>query len=346
MSMKRRIFMVCDRSAGHIFPALAVAKAIMRKDPGAAIYFFATSDFLKEYISREGFVAHGKSFVSRNLPVEIVYRFFEAVYLLVKFRPYKLIGFGGRDSFFLMLISSILLRDTSIYEPNAKCGKANKLLSFFVGKVLYGFNREKASDKCVSIGIPLRPSISKIPRQEALRMIGLEDKPTISCFGGSQGSVFLNDIFVKLVSELKGDFQVIHLTGKREYFKISQFYNTMNKKSFVKDFYYQMEILYSASDMVICRCGASTLGEIAYYNLPAIIVPHPNAGGHQKENALYFSRKGAACMFSQDSLDFGEFKRVAEDLLYEEGLRKKIKNNLKDIKIGIAFEDFCKNNCF
>lgn len=341
-----RILLVCDRSAGHVFPALAVAKKIIQHSPRDKVYFFATSNFLKEYLVKEGFVVYGKSFLSRNLAVEMLYRIFEAVYLIVVIRPNKLIGFGGRDSFFLMLFGSLFFLKTSIYEPNVKCGKANRLLSLFAGKILCGVAYAKKSDKYVTIGIPLRPNIKKIDKSEALRTIGLANSPTIFCFGGSQGSVFLNTVFSRLVNELTGNFQAIHLTGTREYFKLLQFYNTIKRKSFVRDFYYQMEILYSAADIVISRAGASTLGEISYYGLPAILIPHPDAGGHQKENALYFSYRKAAYMFLHEGFNFEEFKRTAQNLLNDFDLRQKIKNNLSDIKTGISFEDFCKNNYF
>lgn len=341
-----RILFVCDRSAGHIFPALAIAKAQIEQGRNDKVYFFATSLFLKERLTEEGFKAFGKCFSARNIIVETFYRFFEALYLIFRIRPHKLIGFGGRDSFFLILLGSLFFLDTSIYEPNVTFGRANIVLSFFVRKVLCGFNRTNCGKKYITIGIPLRPNIKKIPKNEALKALGLSNAPVIFCFGGSQGSVFLNEIFTKLIDSMRGNYQVIHLAGQREYFKISQFYNKMNISKFVKDFYYQMELLYSAADIVICRAGASTLAELSYYKLPAILIPHPAAGGHQKANAMYFKERQAAYVFLQENFDFGQFRDTVENLLQDKDLRGNIKDNLSNIKIGIAFEDFCRNNCF
>ena len=114
----------------------------------------------------------------------------------------------------------------------------------------------------------------------------------------------------------------------------------------MKDFYYAMETLYSASDVVVSRSGASTLAEIAYYKIPSILIPHPAAGGHQKDNALYFVNKEAAYVYYQENFDFDNFKDTVENLLKSSDLRQKIRTNLGNIKIGISFEDFCKNNYF
>jgi len=341
-----RILFVCDRSAGHIFPALAMARAANEQNKSDKVYFFATSSSLKEHLTKEGFKVFGKCFSARNIVIEVFYRFFEALYLIFRIKPHKLIGFGGRDSFFLILLGSLFFLDTSIYEPNVNCGRANIVLSFFVRKVLRGFDRPRSGKKYITIGIPLRPNIKKINKNDALKFLGFNDKPVLFCFGGSQGSVFLNNTFTKLVESLNGDYQIIHLAGQREYFKISQFYNRINMNKFIKDFYYQMELLYSAADIVICRAGASTLGELAYYKLPALLIPHPAASGHQKANAIYFKERNAAYVFLQENFDFGQFRKVAENLLQDKDLRSRIKNNLNDIKIGIGFEDFCRNNCF
>ena len=101
-----RVLLACERSAGHIFPALMFAKKLSKDS--SAIYFFITSTYLKKYIEDKGFKVVGKSFAWRNLIIEGLWRPLEALYLIVKLRPSKVIGFGGRDSFFLLLFSSLL----------------------------------------------------------------------------------------------------------------------------------------------------------------------------------------------------------------------------------------------
>lgn len=337
---KTRVLLVCERSGGHIFPAFALGKKIKETRACCQVYFFATSSFLKGYLEKEGFVVVGRSFPFRNLFFESFFRLGEAVYLLLKLRPKKVIGFGGRDSFFLVFFSFLLFRDTVIYEPNIKLGKTNRILSFFARKILRGFKKGVRGRRVKVMGIPLRENIKKIDKFKAKKILNFNDTPVILCMGGSQGSTFLNRTFLKLVKSLEGDFQIIHLTGGKEYFPILELYNKIERKKFVKDFYYSMEILYSAADLIISRAGASTLGEISYFGVPSILIPHPQAGGHQKENAFYFKEKRAAFVFCEDSFSFEKFKDTAENLLFKSELREKMKENTSNIRLGVSFEEF------
>jgi len=337
-----KILFVCERSAGHIFPALGLGAKMSEE---ATVYFFATSAFLKGYIEKEGFVCLGKSLAFRNLLIEGFWRLFEALYLILSLRPKKVIGFGGRDSFFLVLFSSILGIESAIYEPNVKMGRANRLLAPFVGKILRGFQGED-SKKSRTIGIPLRKNIKKINKLQARKILNFNDEPVIFCLGGSQGSSFLNNVFIKFIQNFEGRAQVIHLTGKRDYLEILPLYNTLKVKSFVKDFYYEVEALYSAADVVVSRAGATTLGEISFYRLPAILFPFLEAGGHQEENAFYLEEKGAAVVYLQDKFSFEDFNSSLGKLIQDESLRQDMKNNLNKIKLGISYEDFKNISCF
>jgi UDP-N-acetylglucosamine--N-acetylmuramyl-(pentapeptide) pyrophosphoryl-undecaprenol N-acetylglucosamine transferase len=258
----------------------------------------------------------------------------------LKLKPKKVIGFGGRDSFFLLLFSSFLFLDTSIYEPNLKAGKANKILKFFAREVLRGFE-SKQSRKSKTIGIVLRDNIKRIDKEDARRLLNFNNNPVIFCFGGSQGSSFINDIFMRFVRSSQEEFGIIHLTGQEEYFKFKQLYNTIDRNRFVKDFYYDMEVLYSAADIVVSRSGASTLGEISFYGLPAVLIPHPQGGAHQKENAFYFKERGAAFVYLQNNFSFEEFSGKLQELIHNEDLRRTMGNAAGAINLGATFESFC-----
>lgn len=332
--MNKKVLLVCERSGGHIFPALSIGKKLKRE--GKEVHFFVTSDFLKNYVEREGFPTIGRGFPSRNLFVESLWRFFEALGIILTLRPKKVIGFGGRDSFFLVLISSFLFRDTVIYEPNVKPGKANKVLVFFTRKILFGFET----------GIPMRDNIKKIDKTRARKILGFDERPVVFCFGGSQGSAFINRAFMRFVHSVKEDYQIIHLTGKEDYPNILESYRGVENNKFIKDFHYEMELLYSAADVIISRAGASALGEISYYGLPSVLIPHPAAGGHQRENAFYFKNRGAAFVHLQSDFSFENFKSLLERLICDNDLRESVKEKARGIKLGVSFEDFCGSSYF
>lgn len=334
-----KVLFVCERSGGHTFPAQAIAEKMREKYPGIDIYFFASASFLQDYLRHEGFVVLGRVFKSRFLLAEAAWRLVESIYILTTLNPDKVYGFGGRDSFFLLLFAAFIGKDTAVYEPNVGFGRANKVLSFFVRRVLRGFE-SAAGAKEISIGIPLRRNLQIMPRPRALEVFGFDDKPVILCLGGSQGSNFLNRVMLEFVCASDKDFQLIHLTGKRDYLEIKGLYNKITKKAFLKDFYPGMAAAYSAADIVISRAGAVTLGEIAYFAIPAVLIPHPCAGGHQCQNAYYFKRRRAAYLLEQDKFEFSRFKAVLDGLLSNPGLREELRGRLKTIRLGVNFDKF------
>lgn len=341
-----RILFACERSAGHIFPALSVAKKMKRTQPvseskrNEKIYFFVSSKDLKKYVEAEGFVTFGRYFPFRCLAIEAVFRFIEAIYIILKLRPQRVIGFGGRDSFFLILLSSLFSIDTVLYEPNLNFGRTNKLLSKFIKKVLRGFPDQRPSGKEVVVGVPLRDNLKKFNRQKARAILQFDDKIVILCCGGSQGSRFINQNFVRFIKEFKGPCQVIHLTGKDKFLEIRENYNKIEHKSFVEDFYYNSEVLYNAADLVVSRSGALTLAEISYYGLPALLIPHTGGFGHQRENALYFQQRDAALLCFEDDFSFSDFSKSLSRLIEDSSLRQRLADNAAKIKLGVDFESF------
>ena len=339
-----RILFVCERSGGHLFPAFSLAEQI-RKEKEDKVYFFVTSYFLREFLKKSDFEVFGKSFPFRNIILEGIWRFFESIFLIFRLRPKKVIGFGGRDSFFLLFFARLLFIETAIYEPNASLGKANKVLSRIVNKVYYGFRPGIADSKKEKIvGIPLRSALKKIDKSEAKRNLGLdEDKLVITAIGGSQGSNFINSVFLKLIGDLKDNVGIIHLTGKKEYEEILRFYSKISIKAFVKDFFDEMNIVYCATDILISRAGALTLAEASCFGIPAVLFPHPQASSHQRLNASYAQERGAAIVFEQERFSFSSFEKAISKLISDKNLRQKMSDSNKNIKISISSHEFYKN---
>lgn len=339
-----RVLLVVERSGGHIFPALTFAKKISETGQNE-IYFFSGSSFLREHIKKEGYQVVGRVFLRRNILIDIFWRLPEAVYLLWKIRPQRVIGFGGRESFFPVLLAAIFNCPSEIYEANSKFGKANRILSLFASRVMWGFNRDKTGKKEVAVRIPLRENLKKINQPRAREILGLADMPTLLCFGGSQGSRFINRTLLKFLRKVNCNLQVIHLTGRDDFFEISQLYNKIRTAGFVRDFYSQMEVAYSAADFAICRSGASALAEISFYGLASVLIPHPQAGGHQKDNALYFQSRGAAFVCRQNNFSFDDFSRYLMMLINDRGLRQAMGRAASKVNLGVEFESFAIPDC-
>ncbi|MCF7877852.1 MAG: UDP-N-acetylglucosamine--N-acetylmuramyl-(pentapeptide) pyrophosphoryl-undecaprenol N-acetylglucosamine transferase [Candidatus Omnitrophica bacterium] len=341
-----KILLVSEKSAGHVYPALAIAEKIRdkrsRKD---SVIFFNNSRFFKAYIQSKGYSAFGSTYKFRNFLNESIWRCFEAVYLIIKIRPGRVIGFGGRSSFFLVLFSFIFGRKTSIYEPNLKMGRANRLLSCFVKDILRGIcSLDKAKNYKV-IGIPLGKNIVKKSKEKLKKSLNFDQRPVVLCFGGSQGSAFINSNFFNFVKRNKDNlYQIVHITGKNNYSHLANSYKLVDNNKIIKDFCPDMSTFYNIADGIVSRAGALTLAEISFYNIPAILIPHPGAFGHQRINARYLGNNKAAFVFNQDDFNFEKFEICLNKIIWDNSTREEIKNNLKKIKIGVSYEDFSFNS--
>jgi UDP-N-acetylglucosamine--N-acetylmuramyl-(pentapeptide) pyrophosphoryl-undecaprenol N-acetylglucosamine transferase len=313
-----KILLACDRSKGHSYPALVLARHIKKYYPQHSVVFYGLKKKDRRPLRAEGFRCFGLDIGRRHIIIEGIWFFFEALALIAVIRPGRVIGFGGRNSFFALLFSSLFVK-VFLFEPNATFGRANRLLAFVSRKVFLGL-KEPSSAKEVGAGIPLRKEITQVTlsREEALERLKLDsDKRTILVFGGSSGSTFINETFFAAASLLKEKevFQVIHITGPRDLKRMRTSYEQAGIKACVVDFFPQMGILYRACDCLVSRSGASTVAEVAFSLKPALLIPYPYACGHQVKNAQFLSRRKAACMAEQFSLNKERLRDIVKGLL-------------------------------
>jgi UDP-N-acetylglucosamine--N-acetylmuramyl-(pentapeptide) pyrophosphoryl-undecaprenol N-acetylglucosamine transferase len=341
-----KILLVSEKSAGHVYPALAIAEKMSEKGLRKNnIVFFNNSSFFKADIQNRGYSVLGSARQFRNFLIESAWRCLEALYILIRVRPGRVIGFGGRSSFFLVLFSAISGLRTSLYEPNLKMGRANKILSYFIKDILRGICPLPKAKNHKVIGIPLGKNIVKKSKEKLKKEFNFDQRPVILCFGGSQGSTFINGNFLNFVKKDKDNsYQIIHITGKNNYSNLANFYKSVSNNKIVKKFCLDMSNFYNIADVIVSRSGASTLAEISFYNIPAILIPHPGAFGHQKINASYLENKKAAFVFNQDNFNFEKFQACLSKIIWDNSIKQEIKNNLKKIRIGVSYEDFSFNS--
>ncbi|MDD5069799.1 MAG: UDP-N-acetylglucosamine--N-acetylmuramyl-(pentapeptide) pyrophosphoryl-undecaprenol N-acetylglucosamine transferase [Candidatus Omnitrophica bacterium] len=335
-----KIILACERSGGHLFPALTLAERIRAAND--KVFLFVTAGFLKKIVKERGVSAIGIALPFRNIFFEGMFRFLEAFVLLLKIRPNKVIGFGGRDSFLLLVLARLFFISTAIYEPNISPGKANILLSKIVQKTYCGFEETlPLLSRTELAGIPVRCGFKRYDHKSACLKLGLnENKKVILVLGGSQGARFINDLFIEILPQLKDRYQIVHLTGLKDYPRLKEIYSTIKTEFFVKGFVLDLDILYSAADIAVCRAGAITLAELIYFNLPALLIPHPSAGSHQSRNAGYLVSNQAGIMMEQKDIDRLDFSSFIIKLADDEGKLSVIKNNLAKLKLIVSCDEF------
>lgn len=360
-----KVLVVCAGSGGHLFPAIAFLEALKAQNSktGALLVlprrfqadYIEPHDFPVEYISICPFTA---GFKAGNLLS--FYRFlkgsWESLFIFIKFNPDIVAGFGGIESVPLVLLAWLCRRKTLIHEQNVLPGKANKLLSKFVDRVAVSFPRTKEyfghSYRAVLTGNPLRAKLRRMEKGQALGLFGFsEDKFTLLVMGGSLGSRRINTAFLNTVSAIaeKTRLQVIHITGNTDYESVRARYAGMDIKVRLFNFLDSIEYAYNASDLVICRAGATTIAELVSFKLPAIIIPYPFAHKHQQSNADVLKGSGSAIIIPEENLDSGILKQEIEKLLGDKDALAKMRagySGLSSLDPGISLVSLVNQLCY
>ena len=313
-------------SGGHLFPALKVAEELKRQSHevvfigsfrDGALETIQNSGFSFENLSIQGFTAENvaKIFSSARLMCR---GYGQSRQLLKKFKPQVVVGFGGYGSFPVVLAAIFLRIPTLIHEQNVIAGRANKILAKGVNRIAVSFPQAEGyfrKEKVILTGCPCHVSGRKFERETLLKEFNFEhDRMTLLVLGGSQGSHRINEIVFEAIKILKAKqpFQVIHLTGAKDYSQLKIRYQELGIPFALFAFLDKMEEAYSLADLVISRAGAVTVTEIAMARLPAILIPYPFAGGHQMYNAKVLNDVGTARIVNDKELSAS---RLVEDVL-------------------------------
>ena len=335
-------------TGGHIYPAIAIGRAVQRSYPDCKIRFVGTRQGLEQKIMIKenldlDLISSGKLNFSGNPLIKvktllsISFGFLQSVSLILKHRPAFVLGVGGYASAPFLLAASLLGRKTAFWEPNAHPGMANRVLSFFIKKSYLVFAEAAVNLKSIDnkiVGMPLRKEIVDAQRKSTAR----ESKFHILCFGGSQGSLFLNEQisnFVLQNSDLHPHIHLIHQTGATDFEKMKNKYAGLSCVE-VHDFIYDMPAFYQKADVQFCRGGASTIAEAACFGIIPIVVPLPAADNHQQKNAEALVKNNAGFMILQKDFQMNSFKQIINQLMTDSQVREKMVVNLKKLSVSNA----------
>ena len=349
-----RIIIAGGGTGGHIFPAIAIAKAIVRLQPQTQILFVGASGKMEmEKVPLAGFRIEGLTIAGFNrssliknisLPFKLLKSFFQVSNIFKSFKPTAVIGVGGYSSFPVLRYAQAKGVDTFIHESNSYAGKSNRMLGKNATKIFVaidGMGKFFPSNKIIQTGNPVREAIvnSKLSREEAILFFGLDpNKKTVLAIGGSLGAKNINEALAKGISEFeKNDLQLIWQTGKPFVEKGREIANGKSN-IWVNDFITQMENAYGAADIVISRSGAMSIAELAVMKKPAVLVPFPFAAeDHQTVNAQRLVDKNAAMMIP-DSAAFDQLVSTVVELSKNEKKQQALKENISELAVNNADE--------
>ena len=307
-----RIIIAGGGTGGHVIPALAIAQQL-KKQFAAEVLFIGTARGIEtRLVPQAGFpleliqvgALKNVSLMTRaktmlDLPRAIA----ASSRMLSEFDPVVVVGVGGYASGPAMVAAIRRRLPTLAFEPNVVPGFANRMIARWVSAAAVHFEETcKYFPHCRVTGVPVRAAFFSISAKTG-------GSPTLLVFGGSQGARAINQAMTTteslagLRAKIAG-LHIIHQTGQRDYEQVLAAYQRSGVSYEVHKFIDDMPGTFARADLLVCRSGASTVGEITAAGKPAIFVPFPAAADdHQNVNARALERAGAAIVVEESNLD-------------------------------------------
>lgn len=311
-------------TGGHVYPALATAEALLNGDNAKHELYFvgAVGGMERQLVAESGldFVRYDEVYagpIHGVNPLRMITSTFklalgtlQSFVKLLTIRPQVILLTGGWANLPVAVVAWLLHIPSVIYLPDIEPGLTIKVLQRFASKVAITVESSQAyfpSDKTVITGYPLQSNRLMAQREEGIVHFNLDpSRKTLLVFGGSRGAQNINiAIGDNLQTLLDDGLQVIHVTGTLDWDRMMEKVGDLQNDPHYHPFAYlhgDMGLAFAASDLVVCRSGASTLAELPLFGLASILVPYPYAWRYQKVNADYLVDKGAAIRLNDEDM--------------------------------------------
>ncbi|MCF7806776.1 MAG: UDP-N-acetylglucosamine--N-acetylmuramyl-(pentapeptide) pyrophosphoryl-undecaprenol N-acetylglucosamine transferase [Simkaniaceae bacterium] len=290
--MQHDIVLAVGGTGGHLIPAMHICKELGSDFKIAYAGVGLSQHEIKgEFKSVSGAGPNRKHMMQSS--VLLCRGVYESMQYLKQTKPKLVIGFGSFHSFPVIAAARLLKIPYILYEPNQIPGRVNR---FFASKALFTASLYPTMQKTPKgkreVITPLIP-MTKWEKGVAREKLGLEkEQRTLLSFGGSQGAMALNQAMLDYAVIGRENLQVIHLIGRAHDPKPYQdLYRKEGVLAYVKSYEENMDLVWSAADIALCRAGANTVMEMIEYRVPAILVPYPHARDqHQRANAEWMEK--------------------------------------------------------
>ncbi len=340
-------------TGGHIFPALAIANALRRRNPQTEILFVGALGRMEmERVPAAGYEIVGlpvagfdRKRLWRNFGVlvKLAKSLGGARKIIKDFKPDIAVGVGGYASGPVLKQAQKRGIPTLLQEQNSYAGVTNRMLAKKAGKICVAYeNMERffPAETIVMTGNPVRADIvnSEFSPAEARIRLGLEPaRPLVLVVGGSLGARTVNESIARYLDSITATgAQILWQTGKLYY---DQCKAIAEGKPHVKavPFISDMGAAYRAADLLVSRAGASTISEIQLLGIPSVLVPSPNvAEDHQRKNAQALADRNAAVMIL-DADAPEQLGKTVTDLMADPDKRKSLGDNV--LKMALRESD-------
>lgn len=331
-SHETSILIAAGGTGGHLLPAKQLGDLLKKRE--AAVLFMGKGFQKISYFQEGEFIEIASGSIRGKTlwgfcqgMLQLLQGVWQALRILRLKKVDVVIGFGSYHSFPVLVAAKLLRLPLILFEANCVLGKVNRFFAKSADLLALHLPVKHLPSGIKTAFVDALPWVKpekRIEKSAARKSLSLDPSaPTFLIFGGSQGASYLNQLFLKAAEEWrrkKIPFQVIHLTGTEESAKEAKhWYERLSILSYVRSFEKEMPIVFSASDFVICRSGASTVAELIFFEKPALLIPYPYATeNHQEENARFFVEKAGGGIYAvQKDLTLPFLTEMGERMLNE-----------------------------
>ncbi|NIN41171.1 MAG: murein biosynthesis integral membrane protein MurJ [Candidatus Aminicenantes bacterium] len=323
---KMKVVFTGGGTGGHVYPNIAIYEAIREKYPDASFLYIgskkgAESRIIKNIPQPIEIVEVLSKGIPQNIKsiktlVALFYIFLGTVksyFVLKKFKPDIIIGSGGYVAAPVLFAASLLKLKVFIHEQNAVPGRLNRIIARFASRIGVSFSSTAnffPEDKVTVTGYPLRRSIRYNKEENIKEKFKIPEKnKVVFIFGGSGGARTINNAVAEIIPMLLTieGLTVILATGRGYSDEYRAFEDTIKiceeigipadveGKLIVREYFDNIDEIYSITDLVVSRAGAGTIKEITTLGIPSILIPKINLpGDHQILNAREVEKIGGA----------------------------------------------------
>lgn len=338
IKMAYRILLIGGGSGGHVFPLVAVAKAlreaILERAQDVELVMLGEGRFFREAAKREAvqsidFKYHSivagklrRYFTLASLwdGIKTLISFIQSLWYLFWIMPDAIFTKGGYASFFPILISRLYFIPVYLHDSDAVPGLTNRIFGRWAKWVFTSFDSAIPyfpAHKTTLVGNPVRETVLGSSKDEALLFFKFSPLiPTVLISGGSQGAQKINKVVMESMVQLTGEFQVIHQCGRENYKAVEVVARQIIKEgkggygaqiearyrvhSFFSD--RELALAYAMADVIVSRSGSGSIFEMAALSKPGVVIPIKNsANNHQYLNAIEFMKYGGI-IIEEDNL--------------------------------------------
>ena len=341
-----RVIITAGGTGGHIYPALAIINKIKKEEPNSEFIYIGTHNRMEKDIVPK-----------HNIPfkeIEIygfyrreIFKNFKVIKTLLKsykkskkiikeFNPDIVIGVGGYVTVPVLMAAKRLKYKTVVHEQNSVPGLSNKILSFLVDKILVSFESSMKyfpKKKVYFTGNPCsEDALNKEPFKK--EELGLSNsKKLVYIVMGSLGSSKISEFMINSLKLFKDkNYEVVFVTGKDSYEMVASNKFPDNVKLF--PYLENQTRAFQIADIIVTRCGASTLSEIVALEKPSILIPSPYVpNNHQYKNAIDFINEGAAILLEEVDLKGNRLVDIIDNTIFDEAKLLQMKAGLFKMQI-------------